>query len=468
MLIFSLMIKTRKHRMLFYACQKKPKHDLQFRITQQMSKASQHVLDNVSEVPRDIIFATAAAHDSDLNKDKINLGMGVFKDDNGRSVVLECVKRAEQAYVQKIAQGKEFKDYDLSAGYRPFVLESVKLLLGPLMPQGAEQDRIAGCVALSGTGALRLCAELLHTFLPPRVKPTDVLISDPSWPNHVPIFGQLGFTTKEYPYFSQQHRGIDFPATVAALRAANSHSIIVLQVVGHNPTGQDFSPEQWSVVCDIVQEKNFIPVFDSAYQGFASGDLEKDAFAARLFFQRGVQFFACQSFAKNMGMYGDRLGVFSVVCKDKRNASAVQSHINAEVVRPMYSSPPRGPARIAHMILTTPELRALWCKEVKMMADRIGLMRVLLRQELERLQTPGTWNHITDQIGMFSYLGLTPKMCMRMCEEFHVYLLDTGRISMSGVQTSNVRRIAEVIDTVVRDKPGPQATKKQSLLSAKL
>lgn len=416
------------------------------------------VFEELKPVPRDIIFATDAAFQADNHPDKINLGMGVFKDDEGRSVVLSCVKRAERIYVDRIEQGKEFKDYDLSAGFRPFVIEACKILYGSTMPAPHDHDRIAGCVALSGTGALRLASETLGRFMAAD-HPRNVLISAETWPNHFPIFSRQGFKTQAYPYFCAKRRGIDFDATAAALRSAEPGSVIVLQVVGHNPTGQDFSKEQWSVVCDIVQERGFIPIFDCAYQGFASGDLEADAFSVRLFVSRGVQVLACQSFAKNMGLYGDRLGVLSIMCKSSVIGAAVQSNLNAEIVRPMYSNPPRGPARIAYTILTTPELKALWLTEVKAMAQRIARTRVLLRAELERLGTPGTWNHITEQIGMFSYLGLNPEQCRRLCHEFHVYLLPTSRISMSGVRSTNVRRIAEAIDAVVRGKSAPLQSK---------
>lgn len=403
--------------------------------------------EDVQRVPLDIIFATDVAFKADPSPLKVNLGMGVFKDESGSSVVLNSVKTAEQHYLQKIVDGKDFKDYEPSAGFRPFVVEGLKLILGKaLLPPS---ERIAGAVSLSGSGAIRLAAEFLFKYLPPEWT-RDVLISDPTWPNHHGIFGNAGFRCKTYPYFSQKLRGIDFDAVCACLYAAERHSVIVLQLVGHNPTGQDFTREQWGVICDIVIQKRFIPIFDSAYQGFASGDLERDAFSARLFAQRGVQFIACQSFAKNMGMYGDRCGLITMTCKNAQVCEAVQSNLDAMIIRPMYSSPPRQPARVAYEVLTNPELRAQWEKEVKMMGDRIMAMRVELRKELERLGTPGSWVHITDQIGMFSYLGLTPEQCKRMCNEFHIYLLPTSRASMSGVRPSNVKRIADAIDKCVR------------------
>merc|ERR1712118_603608 len=221
-------------------------------------------------------------------------------------------------------------------------------------------------------------------------------------------------------------------------------SVILLHACAHNPTGVDPTHQQWPKIVEAIEAQKLIPLLDNAYQGYASGDLEKDNFATRLFEQSGIEFVLTQSFAKNFGLYGERIGVLHLVCADKERADAVLSQVKL-VVRPMYSSPPKQGAALVAKVLGDPEL--------KEMSDRIVKMRHMLRKKLEELGTPGTWNHITDQIGMFSFTGLSVPQCERLQNEFHIYLLKSGRISMAGLNEGNINYFAEKIDKVVRENP---------------
>jgi aspartate/tyrosine/aromatic aminotransferase len=347
--------------------------------------------------------------------------------------------------VTSVSLTRHNKEYDTIAGFKPFRDAAVKLFFANDCPP---LDTLATAVALSGTGALRLAATLLFNVVPAR---TNVYVSNPTWANHFPIFVQTGFQNmKYYRYFKAQTNSLDFDGMLQDLTEAPLGSVVIFHICGHNPTGVDPNAEQWERLCALSKERRFRVIFDSAYQGYATGDLDRDAFAARLFVKRGVQFITCQSFSKNMGLYGDRVGCISVVCGNADTADRVQRFINAFGVRPNYSNPPRRGARVAHLVLTDAALRKDWEEELRGMSQRIQAMRQLLFDELKRLGTPGTWNHIVDQIGMFSYLGLKPDVCRRLVREHSVYLLETGRISIAGLTVENTPRLAKAIDTVLR------------------
>jgi len=274
-------------------------------------------------------------------------------------------------------------------------------------------------------------------------------VSDPTWGNHQAIFSKEGITCKNYPYYHAETRGFDFDGMMAALSGMAAGDAILLHACAHNPTGVDPTPEQWGSIVGVLKQRGIIPVLDNAYQGYATGDLVKDGFAQSLFESSGMEFFISQSFAKNFGLYGERIGAVHVFCNTKAHADAVLSQLKM-VVRPMYSSPPRHGAQVVQKILTDEALRAQWMGELKMMSQRIDKMRGLLRSAIEKLGTPGTWNHITDQIGMFSYTGLSKEQCEKLINEYHIYLLKSGRISVAGLNEGNVEYVASSIDAVVR------------------
>jgi len=280
--------------------------------------------------------------------------------------------------------------------------------------------------------------------------PGDVYYSDPTWGNHISIIEKAHLVPKKYPYFHPKTKGLDFEGMCKGLEAAAPGSIVLLHVAAHNPTGVDPTPEQWRILAKIVKAKKLFPFFDSAYQGFATGDIRRDAESIQIFLEEGLQMFVAQSLAKNMGLYGERIGALHVVCTSKDVAERVLSQLNL-IIRPMYSSPPSNGARIAFKVLSNPQYRKRWEEELKGVSGRIIEMRRVLHDELVNLKVPGTWDHIVKQIGMFSYTGLTPAQCESLINKHHIYLIKNGRISMAGVTTKNVKYIAKAIQDVVEN-----------------
>jgi len=253
-----------------------------------------------------------------------------------------------------------------------------------------------------------------------------------------------------YRYWNAKERNLDMEGMLEDLSKASPGDIILLHACAHNPTGTDPTEEQWKQIAIVMKKHKLIPFFDIAYQGFATGDLDRDAFAIRYFEKEGFEFVVAQSFAKNMGLYGERAGCVTIVCQDAKLVSACQSQLEA-VIRPMYSNPPRYGAEIVKRILVSNDNFKLWQEDMTYMSGRIIHMRKLLREHLEKLKTPGAWNHITDQIGMFSFTGLTASQATVIMEKHHIYMLKDGRISMAGVTSKNVEYLGRAIDDVVRN-----------------
>jgi aspartate/tyrosine/aromatic aminotransferase len=388
--------------------------------------------------PPDPILGTTIAFRKDTSPDKVNLGVGAYRDDNGKPYIFPAVAEAERRIAADASLNHEYLGID---GLESFCSLSRGLILGDDCPAIAE-NRVVSCQALSGTGALRLGAEFISWFL--KEQTPAVLVSNPTWGNHLTLFRKQGLNVVEYPYFHPPTRGLDFEGMMNSLRAAAANSVVLLHACAHNPTGVDPTPAQWDQIAEVMAERDLVPFFDSAYQGFATGDFENDAYAIRSFARRGFQMFISQSFAKNIGLYGERIGCFHIVCSNAETANIVRSQVMM-VVRPMYSSPPCHGAFIVQKILSDPELRAGWINELKAVSQRIIDMRAALVRELTTLGAPGDWSHITKQIGMFSYTGLTPAQCDVMINKWHCYMLRNGRISMSGVNSHNVNYLARAI-----------------------
>jgi len=374
----------------------------------------------------------------------VNLGIGAYRDDNGKPQVLSVVRKVEQEMAL---------DYNLNKEYLPisgdpeYVRLSQKLMLGDC--NRLSQKYIAGVQAISGTGSLRLLFNFIKNNLAAKRSNFKVFISNPTWGNHKKIIAKSGLDFEMYTYWNPQQRNLNLQQMLADLKnKANKGDVVLLHGCAHNPTGVDPSKQQWEQIADAMQNLQLIPFFDCAYQGFATGDLDADAYAVRLFEQRGFDFFLAQSFAKNLGLYCERAGCASIMTSSPQAAKACMTQL-CGIVRPMYSNPPAHGARIVKAILGNEVNYKLWKVEMGEMSGRIQKMRKLLRERLERLKTPGTWNHITDQIGMFTFTGLTPTQCEKMIEKHHVYLLSSGRISMAGVASSNVDYIANAINDVV-------------------
>jgi len=390
----------------------------------------------------DPILGTKILFNKDKDPRKVNLGIGAYRNNEGKPYVLQAVRKAEAL----IAADKTLDhEYLAIEGHQGFY-EAARAMLFGKDCKALVEKRIATVHTLSGTGALRVGAETCAEFY----KGAHVYVSDPTWGNHNTIFEKAHMVVKKYRYWDAKKRGLDFQGMCEDLRKAVRGSIIVLHGCAHNPTGVDPTFEQWKQISEIVKAQGHIAFFDVAYQGFATGDLDSDRKSLRYFTDLGLPVMVCQSFAKNFGLYDERAGTFSIVCQSPAVVEAVISQIQL-IIRPMYSNPPAHGARIIHKILTTPELYAEWEKEMRDMSLRIQTCRKLLFDELKRLGTPGDWSHITSQIGMFSYTGLSVKQCESMIADWHVYMLKNGRISMAGVNSSNVQHLAKAIDHVVRN-----------------
>lgn len=336
------------------------------------------------------------------------------------------------------------------AGLPEFTSASAKLMLGADSP-ALKEERTTSMQTISGTGAVHLGALFLSKFYS---GPKTVYISNPTWANHNQIFSNVQLPIQSYPYFSKETKGLDFEGMSSAIKNAPERSIILLHACAHNPTGVDPTKDQWKQIASIMKEKNHFPFFDCAYQGFASGDLAQDAWAVQYFVQQGFELLIAQSFAKNFGLYGERAGCFHFVTSPGTDASATIKRIGSQLAilqRSEISNPPAYGARIASLILNDKALFAEWEDNLRTMSGRIKDMRKALRSKLEELGTPGTWNHITDQIGMFSFTGLTEKQVMSLRDVAHVYMTKNGRISMAGLNTGNVEYFAKAVDKVVRE-----------------
>lgn len=392
--------------------------------------------------PPDPILGITEAFKADKDPRRINLGVGAYRDENGKPYVLNAVKKAEV----KIAAAKLDKEYLPITGLPGFTNNAAKLAYGAdSVPRN--ENAIAVTQSISGTGALRIGGTFLARHYP---HSKTIYVPTPTWGNHIPLFKDSGLEVKFYRYFDKKTVGLDFEGLKEDLQNAPEGAIVLLHACAHNPTGVDPTQAQWKAISDIIAEKKLFPFFDMAYQGFASGSTDRDAFAVRYFVSQGHQIALSQSFAKNMGLYGERVGAFSLTTASEEEKKRVDSQLKI-IVRPMYSNPPLHGAHIANTILSDPELYQEWEGEVKGMADRIINMRERLYQLLSSdLRTPGEWSHVKSQIGMFSFTGLNKEQCKVLAEKAHIYMTMDGRISMAGLNGRNIEYFAKSVDAAVR------------------
>ncbi|KAL0257056.1 Aspartate aminotransferase, cytoplasmic [Diplodia seriata] len=413
------------------------------------AKSSVFQADVVPKAPEDPLFGLMAAYRADTDPKKVDLGIGAYRDNTAKPWVLPVVKKADEILRNDPELNHEYLPI---AGLPQFTSASQKLILGADSPAIAEK-RVTSLQTISGTGAVHLGALFLARFYNTKADKT-VYFSNPTWANHNQIFTNVAFPVKTYPYFSTKTRGLDFDGMLSTIKGAPEGSIILLHACAHNPTGVDPTQEQWKAIAEVIREKNHFPFFDCAYQGFASGDLAKDGWAIRYFVEQGFELVIAQSYAKNFGLYGERAGCFHFVTAPGSNASDVVDRVDSQLKilqRSEISNPPIYGAKIASTVLNDPALFEEWKDNLRTMSGRIIDMRKALRSKLEELGTPGTWNHITDQIGMFSFTGLTEKQVLKIRADAHVYMTKNGRISMAGLNTNNVDYVANAIDKVVRE-----------------
>ena len=392
----------------------------------------------VELAPPDAIFNTVTAFKADTDPNKMNLGVGAYRTEEGKPYIFKVVRKVEE---EMLADLKLNKEYLAISGDPDFRAVAQRLLMGRDVPE------MTTVQSLSGTGALRLGAAFLEKFCPAKL-----YLPNPTWGNHPAIMEDARLQTDKYPYFDPKTRMLNFEGMISALNTMAPGSIVLLHVCAHNPTGVDPTEEQWKEIAAVMKERALFPFFDNAYQGYATGDLDRDAFAVRYFAEQGFQFVCAQSFAKNMGLYAERVGALHIMTSSKEEAGRVLSQANI-IIRRMYSNPPCHGARIVARVLGDKHTFAAWYEELKEVAGRIIKMRSLLCAELENLGTPGSWEHITKQIGMFSFTGLTPAQVDVMIKKYHIYLLKNGRISMAGINTSNVSYLAKAIKASILEAP---------------
>ena len=392
----------------------------------------------VEMAPRDPILGLNEQYAADTNPAKVNLGVGVYFDDNGKLPLLKCVRAAEQN-MMKSPTARGYLPIDGIVAYD----NAVKRLVFGADSEPLKSGRVATVQGLGGTGGLKVGADFLKK-LSPNAK---VLISDPSWENHRALFTQAGFVVESYPYYDAAARNVNFEAMLAGLNAAPSGTIVVLHACCHNPTGYDITAAQWDQVVDAVKSKNLTAFLDMAYQGFAHG-IEEDGAAIGKFVEAGLTFFVSTSFSKSFSLYGERVGALSVLCKDKEETARVLSQLKI-MVRTNYSNPPIHGGAVVAAVLDDPELRAMWEGELAEMRVRIKAMRQKLVDGLKMAGVKEDMSFITGQIGMFSYSGLNKDQMVRLRTEFGVYGTDTGRMCVAALNSKNIDYVCASIAAVL-------------------
>ncbi|CAL9084358.1 unnamed protein product [Musa textilis] len=398
------------------------------------------VFANVVQAPEDPILGVTVAYNKDPSPVKVNLGVGAYRTEEGKPLVLNVVRRAEQLLVNDPSRVKEYLPI---TGLADFNKLSAKLIFGADSP-AIQENRVATVQCLSGTGSLRVGGEFLARHYHERT----IYIPQPTWGNHPKVFTLAGLSVKTYRYYDPTTRGLNFEGLLADLSAAPPGAIVLLHACAHNPTGVDPTLDQWEQIRLLMRSKGLLPFFDSAYQGFASGNLDADAQSVRMFVADGGECLTAQSYAKNMGLYGERVGALSIVCKSADVATRVESQLKL-VIRPMYSNPPIHGASIVATILKDRELYHEWTIELKAMADRIINMRQQLFDALRARGMPGDWSHIIKQIGMFTFTGLNTEQVTFMTKEYHIYMTSDGRISMAGLSSKTVPHLTDAIHAAV-------------------
>ena len=392
----------------------------------------------VQMAPRDPIFGLNDQFASDTNPHKVNLGVGVYFDDNGKLPLLECVRKAEHAMLES-PKARNYLPMDGIAAYDT----AVKGLVFGAQSQVVTSGRVATVQSLGGTGGLKIGADFLHKLNPS----AKALVSDPTWANHTAIFRNAGFEVGTYTYYDASGRRVNFDGMLADLRAAAPGTVVVLHACCHNPTGYDLTAAQWDQVVGVVKERQLVAFLDMAYQGFGQG-LKEDATAIEKFTASGLSFFVSTSFSKSFSLYGERVGAVSVVTQSKDETDRVLSQLKI-TVRTNYSNPPTHGASIVASVLQSPELRALWEKELGEMRTRIKSMRRGLVDGLKAAGVKQDMSFITTQVGMFSYSGLSKEQMLRLRSEFGVYGTDSGRMCVAALNTRNLAHVAQAIAAVL-------------------
>jgi len=393
----------------------------------------------VEMAPRDPILGLTEAFNADTRATKVNLGVGVYYDDNGKLPLLAAVKAAEEARL-KTQPPRGYQPIEGNAAYN----QAVQNLLFGTGSDLASNGSVVTIQALGGTGALKVGADYLKKLLPQ----TTIYISDPSWENHRALFEAAGFPVDTYPYYDAATRGVNFDGMKAKLAGLPAGSVILLHACCHNPTGADLTDAQWQEVVAVCKEKGLVPFLDMAYQGFADG-IDPDAVAIRAFTASGMQFFVSSSFSKSFSLYGERVGALSIITASKEEAGRVLSQVK-RVIRTNYSNPPTHGGAVVAAVLGSTELRQMWEDELAGMRDRIRAMRSGLVDALKAQGVSQDFSFVIQQRGMFSYTGLTAAQVERLKTEFGIYAVSTGRICLAALNSKNLSAVAQAIGAVVK------------------
>lgn len=392
----------------------------------------------IEMAPRDPILGITEAFNADKNPNKVNLGVGVYYDDNGKVPLLESVRKAEAQLMEK-ATPRTYLPIEGLAAYDKAVQELVFGADSAVV----QEKRAVTAQALGGTGALKLGADFLKRFSPS----AQVWISDPSWENHRALFESAGFVVNNYAYYDPATRSVNFEGMLKALKEMPAGSIVVLHACCHNPTGADLTEAQWTEVIQVVTQRGLVPFLDMAYQGFGDG-IDEDGKVVRRFAEAGGPLFVSNSFSKSFSLYGERVGALSIVAASAEEAARVLSQLK-RVIRTNYSNPPTHGGQVVATALSTPELRKLWEEELAGMRVRIREMRQALVQKLKEKAPSHNFDFVIKQRGMFSYSGLTKAQVERLRNEFSIYAVDTGRICVAALNSRNIDSVVEAITKVL-------------------
>ena len=396
------------------------------------------MFESLEPLPADAIIGIMALFREDPSARKVDLSVGVYQDEAGQTPVLESVKRAER----EILGAQKTKSYVGIAGNKGFNAGMEAQLLGADHAALGE-GRVATVQTPGGSGGLSVAGHLIR-----RARPgARVWLSDPSWPNHLPLLRLAGLELKQYPYYDYERHGIDFDAMMGALENLGSDDLVLIHGCCHNPCGADLSPEQWQALADLFERRGIVPFLDLAYQGL-SQSLEEDAYGVRLMAERLPEVVVVASCSKNLGLYRERVGSASVISASSAQAKAALSNLS-NVARGIYSMPPDHGAAIVAQIFDDESLRTLWIRELGEMRQRLNRLRRLLVDKLEERSSPRDFSFIARERGMFSFMGISREQVVRLREEFHVYMLESSRINVAGINQANVDYVADAIVAVL-------------------
>jgi len=390
--------------------------------------------------PPDAILGIAQAFRAASEKHKVNICVGAYRDTDGKPWILPSVRKAEEMMLVDNTENKEYLPIEGDSAY---VEKALKFAYGANAPL----ERIAGVQTLSGTGACRVGGQFLADFYPNR----NIYVPDPTWGNHHKIFAECGLKVNTYRYYDRSTNRLNLQGMLKDFEEAPDGSVLLLHACAHNPTGCDPTELEWTKLLEVIKAKGHLIFFDSAYQGFASGDAEADAKALRRVVDAGFPVLLAQSFAKNFGLYGERCGTLSVVCKDASQRDILMSQLRC-VIRPMYSSPPKHGSSIVRTVLSDSELTKQYYSECATMAERINSMRSRLVDTLRTVGSTHDWSHVSDQIGMFAFTGMSSDMVDELTNNYAIYLTRDGRVSLAGLNDKNLEYVAKAIHAVTDGK----------------